>query len=201
MKSFLLLAALSSGCGGSTSTDPTVTEIRGDATDETARSDVKAPVDSETSADTSADATVDSDSGSSDASACTGLGVGAPVTIVSVADVPPVLKGGTIIDGVYEVISGIDYTGTGGASGAMATVRRTLRLAGTAYEVAKRDGDSAEERFSGSFKTSGTSTFEQTNLCPTAEKVATSPYEATATTFKIFVGGGPGTRLVVMTRR
>lgn len=198
MKTFPLLAAVWIGCGGSTSAEP-LTEAGSDAIGDSARTDVEATVDGDTSADATADDGANSED--SDASACTSLGIGAPIAIVSVADVPPVLKGGTVIDGVYDLTSGTDYTGTGGASGATASVARTMRLGGAAYEVAKREGDSAEERFSGSFKTSGTSTFEQTNLCPTAEKAATSPYEATATTFKIFVGGGPGTRLVVMTRR
>jgi len=197
----LLALGLLPACGGGVSNDGTSTDSAADTG--VVVSDVAADV-SETLLDgASGEAATDTMAETSDAGdaapMCSDLVLSDPVTISAVAEAPPMLKGGSIVDGVYVVSSGVDYVGASGTPGGTSVVRRTVRFAGSAYDVVRRDDGGTEHRFSGTFAISGTS-FLQKLTCPSKDS-ASAPYEASPTTFKIFVGGGPGTRLLVMTRK
>lgn len=105
-------------------------------------------------------ASTQSDTGDA-ASACNTLANdGAPVTLRVAVGQAPAPRGGSITDGTYVLTDAVRYTGSSGTKGGGSTLRMTVRIIGSAAEIA--DGD---QRASAKFSTSGTQ-LVATDTCP-----------------------------------
>lgn len=199
----LCFSLVFAGCGGESEATPVAdtgleaapTDAKLDTAEDTARPD--------TLTSDASDSTPDSDAGT----ICSTLTVGAAVTVTAIATEPPALvKGDALVEGVYDLTAATEYTGVGGATGSLGTMRRSMRLEKGQYEAVRQDGDGPHESYKGTFTLdppSSLMTFKLDLTCPYADKVFGNVYETTSTGLKMYVGGSTakGVRLLVMTRR
>lgn len=145
-----------------------------------------------------------SDSGDALGGACNAIVLGTPVTSATMlASAPPQALGGTIVDGIYEATAVNVFTGSGGAAGQEeVSSALSIRVAGSVWQFAYRDGFPAELKRTTAAVTTAGSTFTETFVCPEGGGGAkTFPYTATATTLQLFQKSSKGTTEIVLTRR
>lgn len=128
--------------------------------------------------------TTTSAGGGGAASACNTVAITAPaITDANGAGTKPVPEGGTIADGTYEVTAHTYYA-PGSAKGT--TYQVMLVVAGSTAQIAQIRDSGAEERFSLSVSTTGT-TFSGISSCPvTGTALDFNAYTATATELLLF---------------
>jgi hypothetical protein len=106
---------------------------------------------------------------------------------MQVASDPPTFQGGTVVDGIYKLMSETIYTGDGGATGAMGMTSTTIQFQGGTLQAAK---DTSPPTSTYGFAPTGT-TYYATGKCPAGLGDIAGSYTATATTF-VASFGAPG---------
>lgn len=129
------------------------------------------------------------------AAACNALtNAASPVTGTEVAQNPPTLVGGTIVDGTYFLTALTTYTGPQGPTGSSGMSQTTIKISGGTIQVAANGTPATRNA---TLTTTGDQ-FTSTDTCPDTS-VIQGTYTATATTLVVQFNAGTddaGTRTV-----
>ena len=107
------------------------------------------------------------------------------MTGAQVAENPPAMQGGTVVDGTYFLTNLTIYTGPEGPTGATGTSDTTIQITGNTIQVVTNGTPGTRtETFAGTG-----STFTATDTCPDAT-VIQGAYTATSTSFVVQFPGG-----------
>jgi|HubBroStandDraft_1064217.scaffolds.fasta_scaffold81993_2 hypothetical protein len=118
--------------------------------------------------------------------ACNTLANTAPqVTGAQVAENPPAMQGGTVVDGTYFLTNLTIYTGPEGPTGATGMTDTTIQITGNTIQVVTNGTPGTRtETFAGTG-----STFTATDTCPDTT-VIQGAYTATSSSFVVQFPGG-----------
>jgi hypothetical protein len=120
------------------------------------------------------------------AAACNALtNAASPVMGTEVAQNPPTLVGGTIVDGTYFLTGLTTYTGPQGSTGSSGTTQTTIKISGATIQVITNGTPATRNE---TLTTTGNQ-FTSTDTCPDTN-VIQGTYTATATTLVVQFSAG-----------